>query len=313
MPLVSHRSSFGRYRLDTVLGRGTMGTVYLGYDKELRRLVAVKVLPADRMDASSRARFRQEALVLSRLNHPNIATMFEYGRDEGADYLAMEHVQGKTVQEMIAAAPLSSAEAASLGAQLARGLAAAHAAGIVHRDIKPPNLCVTPEGLLKILDFGVAVPPPASSLDLTLSGGGYLPTLAGTLQYMAPEHVRGARADPRSDLFSAGVVLYEMACGRLAPRPLSEILSGKMRPPREVAPRLDRALERIILRAIESDPERRYQDARELAADLDNMGPPLGLRDAGPSAKAVGFLREAKRFVAWMFFSRATSSAGQAS
>src|SRR5262245_35797179 len=161
MPLVSQRSSLGlgRYRLDTVLGRGTMGSVYLGYDRKLRRPVAVKVLPAERMDGSSRTRFRQEALLLSRLNHPNIATMFEYGRDEGTDYLVMEHVEGRTLHEMIAAAPLPGAEAVALGAQLARGLAAAHAGGIVHRDIKPPNLCVTAHGRLKILDFGVALPP----------------------------------------------------------------------------------------------------------------------------------------------------------
>jgi len=280
-----------------------MGTVYLGYDKALRRLVAVKVLPVDRMDASSRTHFRQEALVLSRLNHPNIAAMYEYGREDGADYLVMEHVEGQTVKELIAPGPRPGAQVAALGAQLSRGLDAAHAAGIVHRDIKPANLCVTSQDVLKILDFGVAIPPPASSMDLTMSGARSLPTLAGTLHYMSPERLRGARADARTDIFSAGVVLYEMACGLLKPRTLEEIQSGTLRPPREIAPQVDRALERIILRAVASDPERRYQHAADLAADLDDLGPPMRLRDSGLSARAVEFAREALRFTGWMFFS----------
>lgn len=289
MGLDGPRSTISHYRLDSLLGQGNMGVVYRAWDRELRRAVAVKLLASDRLDALSRARFRSEALLVSRLNHPNIATVFEFGEERSVDYLVMELVRGHTVEQLLKSGPLPPAQVWSLGRQLAGGLAAAHAAGVVHRDIKPSNLCVTREGQLKILDFGVAIgPTPASPTSTTESGARIFPALAGTVGYMAPELLRGDPPDARSDVFSAGVVLYEMACGQPpyptdhAMRSFELMLLGPLRRPRHIVPTVPRSLERVILAALDLDPARRYQRSAELAADLEAFADSLAPRRAGP-------------------------------
>jgi serine/threonine-protein kinase len=291
---VAPGSTVARYRIDALVGAGGMGVVYRGHDERLRRPVAIKLLGANRLDDASRQRFRGEALLLSRLNHPNIATVFEFGEHDGVDYLVMELVAGRTLDALLASGPLPVAQVTALGAQLARGLAAAHAAGIVHRDIKPSNLRVTPEGLLKILDFGIAVgPSPLAPGETTHSGAPAVPRLSGTLGYMAPERLRGDADDARADIFSAGVVLYEMACGRQPfparhpVRRLESILLGRIEPPRRLVPALPRALERAILLALASDSRRRYQSADVLAVDLDQ----IRLRASRPALPVVRRLR----------------------
>jgi serine/threonine protein kinase len=277
-------STLGHYRLDAVLGSGGMSVVFLARDLRLSRPVAVKVLSADRLDRRSRDRLRAEGLVLSRLNHPNVATLYDFGQEGAIDYLVMEFVPGTTLDGLLAAGPLSNERVAALGAQLARGLAAAHAADVVHRDIKPGNVRVTPEGLVKILDFGIATSPDMPVwTDTTRSGVRLFQALAGTCRYMAPERLRGGAADARSDIFSVGVVLYEMACAR-APfaeehpiRLIEAILAGRSPRPRSVNPELDPSLEMVILRALASDPGSRYRDAGELAAALE----PLTIGDRG--------------------------------
>lgn len=271
-------STLAHYRLESVLGKGGMGVVYLAQDQRLHRPVAVKVLAADRLDSRSRDRLRAEGLVLSSLSHPNVATIFDFGREGHVDYLVMEFVPGTTLDALLAGGPLRSDRVAALGMQLARGLAAAHAADVIHRDIKPGNVRVTPDGLLKILDFGVATSPaiPAWS-DTTRSGARVFQALAGTCRYMAPERLRGGAADARSDIFSAGVVLYEMACAR-APftddhpiRLIEAILNGRFPRPRSVNPELDPSIEVVIMRALMPEPAARYRNAGELAAALEPL------------------------------------------
>ena len=207
-------TTFARYRLEAVIGKGGMGVVYLAQDIRLYRPVALKVLSPDRIDRECRDRLRAEALALSSFSHPNVATVYDFGCEAGIDYLVMEYVPGATIDELLQDGPFAGPRAAALGAQLARGLAAAHAADVIHRDIKPGNLRVTPEGLLKILDFGVAVSPAALLVsNTTATAIGQLRAAAGTLRYMAPERLRGTMADVRTDIFSAGLVLFEMACG----------------------------------------------------------------------------------------------------
>ena len=241
--------AFAHYRLDAPLGTGGMGVVFLGRDTRLRRPVAIKVLPSDRLDERCKRRLREEALLLSSLSHPNVASVFDFGSKGEIDYLVMEYVPGTTLDVLLRGGPLEWNEVARLGAQLARGLAAAHAAGVVHRDIKPGNLRVTPEGLLKILDFGIA----------TFAANGR------------------EGPDPRADIFSAGAVLYEMACGR-APfndahpvRLIEAILNGDVPLPSQLRPQLHPALERIIIRALEPQPARRFMRAADLAEALEAL------------------------------------------
>ncbi|MCA1562512.1 MAG: serine/threonine protein kinase [Acidobacteria bacterium] len=278
MELLTLGGMLAQYRLFSILGRGGMGIVYLAHDTRLQRLVAVKVLAPDRVDGRSRERLRGEALILSRQNHPNVATVFDFGSQGDAHYLVMEYVPGATLDVLLKQSPFATERVAALGAQLARGLAAAHAADVVHRDIKPGNLRLTPDGRLKILDFGVATSPVApDASDTTASGSRLLAGLAGTLRYMAPERLKGAAADPRSDIFSAGVVLYEMACGRqpfVEEQPIrliDEMLNGRIPRPVTLNPRVDPALEVVILRALSRDPAARYAHASELAAALEPL------------------------------------------
>ena len=180
------------YRLEAPLGIGWHGAVFLAKDTRLSRQVAVKVLPADRLDEQARQRLRDEAFTLSRLSHPNIAAVFDFGSQAEIDYLVMEYVPGTTLDALLQRGPLESETVARLGVQLARGLAAAHACGIVHRDIKPGNVRVTPDGLLKILDFGVATfALPSPEAKTTAGFFDRTPALAGTIRYMAPERLRG--------------------------------------------------------------------------------------------------------------------------
>lgn len=272
------------YRLVEKIGAGGMGVVYLACDEQLERDVALKVLPPGSLsDEAARKRFRKEALSLAKLNHPNIATVHEFGTDGNTDFLVTEYIAGRTLDEELRGGPLSSDEVYRLGVQLGQGLTAAHSQGVIHRDLKPANLRLTPDGRLKILDFGLAQLMPQTgeynSAAVTAASLSPLsttnsPPLTGTLPYMAPEQWRGERPDPRSDIWSAGAVLYEMATGKRAfPQNslavlMNAILSDTPAPPRRVNQALSPELERVILRALAKDPAERYQNAGEMTADL---------------------------------------------
>lgn len=265
----------GHYRLEEQLGAGGMGEVYRAHDTRLERDVALKVLPtAKSEDPIARKRFRQEALALSRFNHPNIATIHDYDSDNGTDFLVMELVRGTPLSRQIASGPLSEKEVLSIGVQIAEGLAAAHAHGILHRDLKPANLAMTPEGRLKILDFGLAllVRTTESAPTMIHDHG-----TAGTLSYMAPEQINGADADERADIYSTGAVLYELATGRppfVAPSPgqlIQAILTEAPQPPSRINKAISPELDRVILKALDRNPELRYQSATELLVDLKRL------------------------------------------
>ena len=271
--------NLGHYRIAEKIGAGGMGEVYRAHDEHLARDVAIKVLPAGTLsDQSARRHFRNEALALSKLNHPGIATIYDFDTQDGVDFLAMEYIPGITLSEKLAGRPLAEKEVIVLGTQLAEALAAAHAEGVVHRDLKPGNLRVTGDGRLKILDFGLAklrlpvVPgAPTESIDQTLA-------MSGTLPYMAPEQLLGEDADARTDIHAAGAVLYEMTTGQ---RPfgkmervqlITAILRQAPAPPAQLNPQVSAELERLIGKCLEKEPENRYQSAKELAVDLRRLG-----------------------------------------
>jgi eukaryotic-like serine/threonine-protein kinase len=263
------------YQIVERIGAGGMGVVYRAHDEQLDRDVAIKVLPPGSFaDESAHKQFRKEALSLARLNHPNIATVHEFGSQNGIDFLVTEYIAGITLDAKLAKGPLAPAEVARLGVQLAEGLAAAHQQGIVHRDLKPANLRLTPEGRLKILDFGLAqLTPHASELGLTATVTRSQET-SGTLPYMSPEQLSGEAVDARSDIWAAGAVLYEMSTGK-RPFPqkvpallINAILNQTPEPASKVNPAVPAALNEIILKALTHDRVRRYQTATELAADL---------------------------------------------
>ena len=266
-------TAFGHYQLLEEIGAGGMGRVYRAHDSRLERDVAIKVLPPlSFTDPHSRKRFRKEALALSRLNHPNIATVHDFDTLGDLDYLVMEYIPGVSLDQKIAHAPLAEKEIVRLGAQLAEGLVAAHQEGILHRDLKPANLRVTPEGRLKILDFGLAK---AQDVNVAASTSSEPHSaIAGTLPYMAPEQLLGEKLDTRTDLYAAGNVLYEMATGKppferaLGSRMIDEILHQPSVAPRALNPRISPGLETVILKCLEKSAENRYQSAGELAVDL---------------------------------------------
>jgi serine/threonine-protein kinase len=269
------------YIIREKIGAGGMGVVYRAHDERLSRDVAIKVLPSELLsDDTARKRFRKEALALAKLNHPNIETVHEFGNDEGLDFLVTEYIPGISLDAKLAAGALPERQVLLFGIQLAEGLQAAHREGVVHRDLKPDNLRVQPDGHLKILDFGLAtllprVEPSQETVSLPETGLG-----GGTLPYMSPEQLRGEAVDGRTDIWAAGVVLYEMATGRrpfdrkLATALTAEIIDQPPPPLAGLKPGLSPRLEDVILKCLEKDPDNRYQSAKELAVDLRRLATP---------------------------------------
>ena len=268
-----------RYRIVEQIGAGGMGVVYRARDERLGRDIALKVLPTGALvDEVARKRFRKEALTLSQLNHPAIATIHDFDSVDGIEFLVMELIAGTSLDERLDAGPLPPREAISIGYQIAQGLVAAHQNGVIHRDLKPSNLRLTSDGRVKILDFGVAQLIQhgdwGATLSTTSAPGG------GTVPYMAPEQLRDDVVDPRTDVYSAGAVLYEMVTGQRpfpethGPRLIDAILNKQPPPPREINKDISASLERVILRAMDKNPAQRYQTARELQIDLDRLRTP---------------------------------------
>lgn len=274
---ISIGQKLGRYRIEEEIGAGGMGVVYRAYDEKLERDLAIKVLSPGTLDNEvARKRFRNEARMLSRLNHPAIQTIYDFDTVDGTDILVSELVPGQSLDARLASGPLPEKEVVQIGIQLAQGLSAAHGAGILHRDLKPANLRVTPDGHVKILDFGLATLRPEALLQLstTISMSDVPTGVAGTLPYMSPEQLLADKIDERSDIYSAGVTLFELSTGRL---PFNDPLVTKLTnsilhaPPPSLSsyvPTISPELERIVLKCLEKDPELRYQSAKDLAADL---------------------------------------------
>ncbi len=274
-------TTLSHFKIVDKLGEGGMGEVWLAEDQRLGRKVALKILPPARAESEDRRRrFEDEARAASALNHPGIAHIYDVGEADGIHFIAMEHVDGESLDQRIAGPPMTTSEILDVGSRLADALAAAHSQGVTHRDIKPSNLMLTGEGRLKVLDFGLAKLRPALG-----EGGGEATTqtmtqpgvVMGTVQYMSPEQALGKDADHRSDIFSTGVVLYQMATGHLPfkgstpTETITEIVRSEPTPISELSPVTPSELERIIRKCMEKDPARRYQSARELAVDLSNL------------------------------------------
>jgi tRNA A-37 threonylcarbamoyl transferase component Bud32/Tfp pilus assembly protein PilF len=268
---------FGPYQVEGRLGAGGMGQVYRARDTRLGREVAVKVIAHEKADDPGlQARFEREARAASALNHPNIVSVYDVGEQDGTHYIVTELVHGESLRQIISRGPLAPDQLARLASQIADALKAAHAGGIVHRDLKPENIMVTPEGRVKILDFGLArrVKQHVSQADntVTLATTTQPGTIVGTAGYMSPEQICGEEIDHRSDIFSAGLVFYEMAAGARAFRGRTsiEVMSAVLKDePADLPGSSSAVMNRIIRRCMEKDPVKRYQSATELDAALE--------------------------------------------
>ena len=285
--------TISRYQVTSLLGEGGMGEVHLAYDAKMNRKVALKLLPAQFTQSPDRvARFQRESRAASALNHPNIVTTYEIGIDRGIHFIASEYIEGETIRRRIDRGRLSAKEALEIAIQVASALAAAHEAGIIHRDIKPENLMVRRDGYLKVLDFGLVKltelgdsDPSKSAVSHSTQSG----TVLGTINYMSPEQALGQEIDSRTDIFSLGVVLYEMVTGQqpfkgaTAASTFDAILNKPPAPLRSSNPDVSIELERIINRALEKDREIRYQTASDFRAVLKRLQRTL---DSGITASA---------------------------
>lgn len=274
-----------------------MGTVYLARDERLARSVALKVLHADNLASEDRrVRFLREARAAAAVRHPNVATIYEVGETaDGQPFIAMEYCEGETLAQRLRSRPLDSAEFLSIARQIAAGVAAAHESGVVHRDIKSANIVIEPTGVVKILDFGLArLLPGERATEEKLSPESTSSQFLGTLHYLSPEQARGLPADERSDLFSIGVVLYQMSCGRLpfnAHAPLlvlERIRDAEPEPFVPLDPAFPATAAKIIGRLLKKNPADRYQKARELLSDLEEIDTPTARFSMPHSRSSIG-------------------------
>ncbi|HEY6930165.1 MAG TPA: serine/threonine-protein kinase, partial [Thermoanaerobaculia bacterium] len=313
-------TGLGPYEILSPLGAGGMGEVYKARDTRLGRSVAIKVLPQElSTDTGRLRRFEKEAQSASSLNHPNIVTVYDIGSSGSTSYIAMELVDGKTLREILADGPLPLRRLVQPAAQIADGLARAHEAGIVHRDLKPENLMITRDGFVKILDFGLAklVQPEsdgARSVAPTLTKGTEPGVVMGTVGYMSPEQASAKAVDFRSDQFSLGAILYEMATGKRAfqkktsVETLSAILNEEPEPLAVAAPSAPVPLRWIVERCLAKEPEERYASTRDLARDL------ARLREGLSEASGAGILAMApsSRRLPWLVPAALALAAGAA-
>ena len=293
------------FEITEKLGEGGMGVVYLAVDRDLDRRVALKVLPPNRTtDLARKQRFIQEAKAASALNHPSIVTVYEIGREDGIDYIAMEFVPGRTVEDLLLKRRPKIHEALQYAVQMADALATAHAAGIVHRDFKPANVMVTDTGLVKVLDFGLAKLTEQSDTtetDVTRTARAVTEdgTVVGSAAYMSPEQAEGRKVDARSDIFSFGLVLYEMFSGQRAfpgetrMATLAAVLGKEPRPLAEIVPGLPEQLQRTIARCLRKDLARRSQSMAEIRIALEEV------KEEVASGTSVGPAPVSKRRPFW--------------
>jgi len=265
----------GPYEVQGLLGTGGMGEVYAARDPRLRRTVAIKVLPVGTAGPMAVARLHREAHAVAALSHPHICPIFDIGEHDGSPFLVMEKLEGETLAARLRTGPLEPTAVTEIGAALADALDAAHKTGVIHRDIKPANIFLTDRGAPKVLDFGLAKATVSSEATTTLGAPQTGPGApAGTVMYMAPEQLRGEELDGRGDIFSLGLVLYEMACGQRAfsgattATVATAILTTEPPPIRALRPEVPAELERIVLKALDKEREFRYQSAADLCADL---------------------------------------------
>ena len=285
----------GTYQILEKIGEGGMGTVYKGVDQMLERTVAIKVLRAElAREPRIVERFRTEAITLARLNHPNVATLYSFLREGDDFFMVMEYVPGATLEDLLKKGPMPVKEAIPLFCQALNGVAHAHALGIVHRDLKPANVMRTPEGVVKVMDFGIA--RVLGTTRMTRTGH-----LIGTIEYMAPEQVRGRETDARSDVYALGIVLYEMVTGQVPFEADSDFelmraqAEDRPPPPRTVMPSVPAAIEKAILRALAKSPEARFQTVANFREVLEESLP----QSASTTVVAGGGLVARFRSLLW--------------
>ena len=312
--------TLSHYKILEKLGSGGMGDVYRAKDLELQRDAAIKVLREKvAADPERLRRFEQEARSASALNHPNIITIYEIrlrqgyggqvGKHESISYIAMELVDGKTLREMLSSGPLLTKKMLLLASQIAEGLAKAHSAGIVHRDLKPENIMITGDGLVKILDFGLAklfTPPAGADSELaTMEKGGTTPgVVMGTAGYMSPEQAKGQAVDYRADQFAFGVILYEMVTGKRAfqrdsaVETLTAIIKEDPVSVTELNPSIPSHLKTIVERCLSKDSHDRYDSTRDLARELESIDAPQSVPTKEPSRRSPRHLAGAVALIA---------------
>lgn len=285
-------TTLGHYRVVEKLGQGGMGVVYRAVDETLGRFVALKVLPANRESKEDRKRFIREARAASALNHSNIVTIYEFGSDPSRDFMAMEYIEGDTLEHLLARRDLPLSTTLDYAAQAAGALGKAHAAGIVHRDLKPGNIMVTKDGVAKVLDFGLAKwqeAPPGTG-DATVSMLTHAGAVMGTPSYMSPEQVLGEPVDQRSDVFSFGIILYQIACGERPFRAatmqatLVQITGAEPARVRDVNPAVPAELAALIDRCLKKNREERFGSMEQVAAELRSIVADMGSTRVAPEA-----------------------------
>src|SRR5437899_6392694 len=277
--------TFGHYKISKRIGAGGMGEVYLATDITAGRKAALKLLPMRFTgDAERLKRFQQEAHAVVALNHPNILTVYEIGEDHSIHYIASELIEGETLRQRLTRGRMQLSEAVDIAIQVASALAAAHARGIVHRDIKPENIMLQPDGYVKVLDFGIAKLAESAFAEATADGAGSmtlaetnLGSILGTVRYMSPEQACGAQVDKTTDIWSLGVVLYEMLTGHVpftgdTPQDvMSSILEKEPRPLTEYTAHVPADLQQIISKTLRKDRSQRYRSAHELLQALKDL------------------------------------------